>query len=63
MRIAIGAASKLGCVATPMITLRSVIGEPPDELEQHRRSLWEYYDRRVTGRLPGLGNAHAYWTV
>lgn len=28
----------------------------------HRRSLWEYYDRRVTDRLPGVGNAHAYWT-
>jgi SAM-dependent methyltransferase len=39
-----------------------VIRESPDEREQHRRSLWEYYDRRVTGRLPGSANAHAYWT-
>ena len=28
----------------------------------HRRSLWEYYDRRVSERLPGIANAHAYWT-
>ena len=40
----------------------SVIGRSSDEREQHRRSLWAYYDRRVTGRLPGLANAHAYWT-
>ena len=39
-----------------------MIGESPNEREQHRRSLWEYYDRRVTGRLPGLANADAYWT-
>jgi ubiquinone/menaquinone biosynthesis C-methylase UbiE len=29
----------------------------------HRRSLWEYYDRRVTDRLPGIANAHAYWNA
>jgi SAM-dependent methyltransferase len=29
---------------------------------RHRRSLWEYYDRRVTERLPGIANAHAYWS-
>ena len=29
--------------------------------DDHRRSLWEYYDRRVTDRLPGIANAHAYW--
>jgi len=46
----------------PDDSLRSVISESPNEREQHRRSLWEYYDRRVTGRLPGLANAHAYWT-
>ena len=40
----------------------SVIGQSSDEREQHRRSLWAYYDRRVAGRLPGLANAHAYWT-
>lgn len=28
----------------------------------HRRNLWEYYDRRVTERLPGIDNAYAYWT-
>lgn len=39
-----------------------MIEESPNELEQHRRSLWDYYDRRVTRRLPGLANAHAYWT-
>jgi SAM-dependent methyltransferase len=27
----------------------------------HRHALWEYYDRRVTDRLPGINNAHAYW--
>ena len=53
---------KHGCVPIPDDSLRSVIGESPNEREQHRRSLWEYYDRRVTGRLPGLANAHAYWT-
>jgi SAM-dependent methyltransferase len=26
-----------------------------------RLALWEYYDRRVTDRLPGITNAHAYW--
>ena len=40
----------------------SVIRKSSDEREQHRRSLWAYYDRRVAGRLPGLANAHAYWT-
>ena len=40
----------------------SMIGKSSDEREQHRRSLWAYYDRRVAGRLPGLANAHAYWT-
>ena len=40
----------------------SVIGKSSDERDQHRPSLWAYYDRRVTGRLPGLANAHAYWT-
>ena len=40
----------------------SVIEKSSDEREQHRRSLWAYYDRRVAGRLPGLANAHAYWT-
>jgi SAM-dependent methyltransferase len=29
----------------------------------HRRSLWEYYDRRVTDRLAGIAHAHAYWTA
>jgi len=53
---------KHGCVPIPDDSLRSVIGESPNEREQHRRSLWEYYDRRVTGRLSGLANAHAYWT-
>lgn len=53
---------KHGCVPIPDDSLRSVIRESPNEREQHRRSLWEYYDRRVTGRLPGLANAHAYWT-
>jgi hypothetical protein len=53
---------KHGCVPIPDDPLRSVIGESPNEREHHRRSLWEYYDRRVTGRLPGLANAHAYWT-
>ena len=53
---------KHGCVPIPGDSLWSVIGESPDGREQHRRSLWEYYDRRVTGRLPGLANAHAYWT-
>ncbi len=42
--------------------LRSEIRKSPNEREEHRRSLWEYYDRRVTGRLPGLANAHTYWT-
>jgi len=58
----IRAGCKHGCVPIPDDSLRSVIGESPNEREQHRRSLWEYYDRRVTGRLPGLANAHAYWT-
>jgi hypothetical protein len=49
-------------VPIPDDSLWSVIGESPNEREQHRRSLWEYYDRRVTGRLPGLANARAYWT-
>jgi SAM-dependent methyltransferase len=40
----------------------SMIDEEPIALEHHRRSLWDYYDRRVTGRAPGLANAHAYWT-
>jgi hypothetical protein len=29
---------------------------------EHRQSLWDYYDRRVTERLPGLANAYSYWT-
>ena len=58
----IRAVCKHGCVPIPDDSLRSVIGHSPDEREQHRRSLWEYYDRRVTGNLPGLANAHAYWT-
>jgi SAM-dependent methyltransferase len=29
---------------------------------EHRQSLWDYYDRRVTERLPGLANAYNYWT-
>ncbi len=32
------------------------------DLQGHRRSLWDYYDRRVGRRLPGLLNAHAYWS-
>jgi ubiquinone/menaquinone biosynthesis C-methylase UbiE len=24
--------------------------------------LWEYYDRRVTERKPGIANAHTYWS-
>ena len=35
--------------------------EPTSELLEHRRSLWDYYDRRVTERQPGFDNAHAYW--
>ena len=30
--------------------------------QEHRRSLWDYYDRRVTERLPGIANAHVNWT-
>lgn len=41
----------------------SVIGDAPSGAPAgHRRSLWDYYDRRVTGRVPGFENAHAYWT-
>jgi SAM-dependent methyltransferase len=29
--------------------------------DDHRRSLWQYYDRRVTDRSPGIARAHAYW--
>jgi SAM-dependent methyltransferase len=32
------------------------------ELVAHRRALWDYYNRRVTGRPPAFENAHAYWT-
>ena len=39
-----------------------MIRKSSHEREQHRRSLWAYYDRRVAGRLPGLDNAHDYWT-
>lgn len=39
----------------------SAIG-PTESGRVHRRSLWQYYDRRVTERLPGLANAHEYWT-
>jgi ubiquinone/menaquinone biosynthesis C-methylase UbiE len=39
-----------------------VANEPDQDLLEHRRSLWDYYDRRVTGRLPGLVNAYDYWT-
>lgn len=35
---------------------------PTEEPEVHRRSLWQYYDRRVTERSPGIANAHDYWT-
>jgi hypothetical protein len=28
----------------------------------HRRSLWEYDDRRVSERLAGIAHAYAYWT-
>jgi SAM-dependent methyltransferase len=34
---------------------------PTETSDNHRRSLWEYYDRRITERLPGIANAHAYW--
>jgi SAM-dependent methyltransferase len=37
-------------------------GQASESSQVHRRSLWEYYDRRVTERLPGIANAHAYWT-
>jgi SAM-dependent methyltransferase len=36
--------------------------QPTEQLRAHRRSLWEYYDRRVTERLPGIVNAYDYWT-
>jgi SAM-dependent methyltransferase len=36
---------------------------PPGASGDRRHSLWEYYDRRVTERLPGIANAHAYWTA
>lgn len=36
--------------------------QPAEDVPGHRRSLWEYYDRRVTGRPPGFANAHAYWS-
>jgi SAM-dependent methyltransferase len=36
--------------------------QSPNDRERRRRSLWEYYDRRVTGHPPGLTNARAYWT-
>jgi len=40
-----------------------VVGdELTSDLVAHRRSLWDYYDRRVMGRLPGFDNALAYWT-
>ena len=38
------------------------VSRPTESSGVHRRSLWEYYDRRVTERLPGCANAHAYWT-
>jgi SAM-dependent methyltransferase len=37
-------------------------GPASESFRLHRRNLWEYYDRRVTERLPGIDNAHAYWT-
>jgi SAM-dependent methyltransferase len=41
---------------------RPVNASRPTEISgDHRRSLWEYYDRRTTERLPGIANAHAYW--
>jgi SAM-dependent methyltransferase len=36
--------------------------QPIESSRAHRRSLWEYYDRRITDRLPGIANAHEYWT-
>jgi len=40
-----------------------VVGDEfTSDLVAHRRSLWDYYDRRVTDRPPGFDNAHAYWT-
>lgn len=38
------------------------VSRSTESSEVHRQSLWEYYDRRVTERLPGVANAHAYWT-
>jgi SAM-dependent methyltransferase len=38
------------------------VSRPTESSWAHRRSLWEYYNRRVTERLPGCANAHAYWT-
>jgi SAM-dependent methyltransferase len=29
---------------------------------EHRRSVWEYYDRRVVEGVRGIGHAHAYWS-
>jgi SAM-dependent methyltransferase len=37
-----------------------VVGETPTQ--EQRRSLWDYYDRRVAGRQPGPVNAYDYWT-
>jgi SAM-dependent methyltransferase len=46
-----------------MATLGLMVGEEStSDLLEHRRSLWNYYDRRVTRRLPGFDNAHTYWT-
>ena len=48
---------------SPVATLDQVVdGEDIRDLLDHRRTLWDYYDRRVTGRPPGFTNAHAYWT-
>lgn len=49
--------------AAVLATLDSVISDQSTEDPPgHRRSLWDYYDRRVTDRPPGLANAHAYWS-
>jgi SAM-dependent methyltransferase len=37
-------------------------GQAGESSRVHRRSLWEYYDRRVSERLPGVANAYEYWT-
>lgn len=51
-------------MATPTASYAHPVSarRPTVSSQEHRRSLWDYYDRRVTERLPGIANAHAYWT-